>query len=173
MLSDLELKNNLAYHQRVYSDCNYDPRITQLSSKSSILEVCGWVEQAMDLFVRDTANRCNLSPKYISLVDRKYIDKTYGFEYRRHFAKMLIAVVGYRVLEKAESYAGNDLIEMEATLADLSKLRNHYAHTHFDINNPIPQGYSSVPTPTIMVKHAGIAANGLAALEKSLIELLC
>lgn len=173
MLSDLELQNNLAYHQQVYANCNYDPRITQLSSKSSILEVCGWVEQAMDLLVRDTANRCKLSPKYILLVDKKYIEKTFGFEYRRHFEKMLIAVVGYRVLETAETHAGNDLIKMESVLSDLSKLRNHYAHTHFDVNNPAPQGYSSIPTPTIMINHAEIAARGLLALESSLIKLHC
>ncbi len=173
MLSDLELQNNLAYHQQVYANCNYDPRITQLSSKSSILEVCGWVEQAMDLLVRDTANRCKLSPKYISLVDKKYIEKTYGFEYRKHFEKMLIAVVGYRILEQAETRAGNDLIKMESILSDLSKLRNHYAHTHFDINSPNPQGYISIPTPTVMINHAKIAANGLTALEVSLIHLQC
>ena len=173
MLSDFELQSNLAYHQQVYVNCNYDPRITQLSSKSSILEVCGWVEQAMDLLVRETANRCNLSQKYILLVDKKYIEKTFGFEYRKHFEKMLIAVVGYRILENAETHAGNDLIKMESVLSDLSKLRNHYAHTHFDVNNPTPQGYSSIPTPTIMINHAGIAAKGLLALENSLIKLHC
>jgi hypothetical protein len=173
MLSDLELQSNLAYHQQVYAGCNYDLRITQLSSKSSILEVCGWVEQAMDLLVRDAVNRCKLSPKYSSHVDKKYIEKTFGFEYRKHFEKMLIAVVGYRILEKAEVLAGNDLIKMESILTDLSKLRNHYAHTHFDINDPNPQGYSSIPTPTIMVSHAKIAASGLLALEASLIQLSC
>lgn len=173
MLSVLELQNNLAYHKHVYANCNYDPRITQLSSKSSILEVCGWVEQAMDLMVRDTANRCNLSPRYITQVEEKYIEKTFGFEYRKHFEKMLIAVVGYRVLENAETLAGNDLIKMESTLSVLSKLRNHYAHTHFDISNPNPQGYSGIPTPTVMINHANIAVNGLTALENSLIQLSC
>ena len=86
---------------------------------------------------------------------------------------MLIAVVGYRVLENAENHSGNDLIKMEAVLSDLSKLRNHYAHTYFDINNPTPQGYSSIPTPTIMINHAAIAAKGLLALETSLINLNC
>lgn len=173
MLSDAELQISLAYYEGVYAAAPHDMRTMLLSSKAAILEVCGWVEQAMDVIVFEAAQRCALSTPRLNHITTKYIKPTYGFSYRNHFEKMIVSVVGYRVLDRAEANAGAPIFAMESTLDYLAKLRNHYAHTHFDISNPYPTGHSTIPTPTVMKNHAITAVTGLNALESELIANGC
>ena len=173
MLSAVELIENLDYYDAVYSNASGNIRPMLLASKASILEVCGWVEQAMDGLVADTGVRCALSQIRNDQVKRKYIEKTYGFVYEQHFERMLISVVGYRILEKVEATAGQALSTMTGTLSSLSPLRNHYAHTHFDSNSPYPKNMTGIPAPTLMRQYANDASAGLSAIENALIALGC
>ena len=173
MLSDLELMANLDYYEGTYKSPTYDLRTMLLSSKASILEVCGWVEQAMDLFVMDTARRCGLSPARQEWISQKYVRPTSGFSYQGHFEKMIVSVVGYRVLEEAESKAGGVIPIMEGTLSDLTKLRNHYAHTHFNSIDPYPKNMTGIPAPTLLKSHAKTVVVGLKELETQMIHLNC
>lgn len=173
MLSDTELMANLVYHEQTYNAANGDLRTMLLSSKASILEVCGWVEQAMDLIVSDAANRCALSAARIKLIDQAYIRKTNGFSYQGHFEKMMVSVIGYRTLEAAETQAGNAIQAMDGALTYLTPLRNYYAHTHFNISNPFPKDMTGIPGPTATRGYAQTAIAGLSALEQALIHLGC
>lgn len=168
MLSTQELLANLTYHESVYNNSGADLRMALLSSKSSILEVCGWVEQAMDQIVIDCSTRCKLSPTRHESVKKKYIEKTYGFHYENHFEKMLIAVVGYKRLEAIENVV--PVNNLQSILKNLTKLRNHYAHTHFDLGNPFPATLTSIPTPSIMKNDAQSAATSLMQIENALIN---
>lgn len=173
MLSDSELLANLAHYEKIYNSSTLDLRITLLCSKASILEVCGWVEQAMDLIVTEAAARCSLSNQRIKWIQERYIKNTHGFTYQNHFEKMITSVVGYVVLEKAEKNAGTAFIAMTAALTTLTPLRNHYAHTHFDSNCPFPDGLGSIPAPSAMKNHAQNTFEGLRALEDQLKLLNC
>ena len=173
MLSDGELKFNLQYFENIYNSSPRDLRIMLLASKASILEVCGWVEQAMDCLVMDTARRCALSQNRLDWITTSYINNTYGFGYKKHFEKMSTAVVGYRILEQAEANAGGVISMMNGTLTTLSPLRNHYAHTHFEVTNPFPKNMVAIPAPTLMRDHAQKAFDGLVSLETELIALGC
>ena len=173
MLSDSELTANLAYYEMMYNASSHDLRTMLLCSKASILEVCGWVEQAMDLLVIEAANRCSLSPGRIKWIDEKYIQSTHGFSYQKHFEKMIVSVVGYRVLEDAETKAGGVFPVMNGSLTYLTTLRNYYAHTHFNLANPFPKNMTSIPAPTAMKQHAQNAICGLTALEQQLIISGC
>jgi hypothetical protein len=173
MLSDAALKVNLQYYEGIYNAAPHDLRVMLLASKASILEVCGWVEQAMDHLVFEAANRCSLSRKRIDWLKESYINKTYGFTYQNHFEKMIVAVVGYRILEQAEVNAGGVVPTMNGSLSQLTPLRNHYAHTHFDLANPFPKNMSAIPAPTTMSSHAQKAVDGLTELENQLIALGC
>lgn len=173
MLSDIELRANLDHYEFVYNAPSSNTRISLLCSKASILEVCGWVEQAMDLLVIEAANRCKLSSDRIKWIDEKYIKNTNGFSYQKHFEKMIVSVVGYRVLEDAERKTGSVFAVMNGSLSSLTPLRNHYAHTHFDLLNPYPKNMTSIPAPTAMRQHAQNAIAGLTALEQQLVFLGC
>ena len=173
MLSDSELLANLAYHEQIYNNASGDLRVMLLSSKASILEVCGWLEQAMDMIVSDAAKRCALSAARIKLIDKDYIRKTNGFSYQGHFEKMLVSVIGYRMLEAAENHAGTAIPAMDGALTYLTPMRNYYAHTHFNIASPFPRDMTSIPGPTATKGYAQTAIVGLAALELALIALKC
>lgn len=150
---------------------NADTRQKLIFSKIAILDVCGWVEEAMDQLVLDAAIRACLSNKRLTTIKERYIKNTYGFQYSKHFEKMMIAVVGYRILEKIEASKAAEINTLDGTLSQLTPLRNHYAHTHFNLNAPYPPGFSSIPTPSVMKTHAISAIQGLSAIEAELIAL--
>jgi hypothetical protein len=173
MLNDSELMATLNFHEQTYSSSNGDLRVMLLCSKASILEVCGWIEQAMDLVVAESAKRCTLTPTRIAHVETNYIGKTSGFSYQLHFERMMVAVVGYRILEQAETQAGAAISAMQGALTYLTKLRNYYAHTHFHMDNPYPKNMTGIPAPTATRGYAQTAVAGLTALEQGLTNLGC
>jgi hypothetical protein len=173
MLDDVELMETLNYHEITYTTSTNNLRIALLCSKAAILEVCGWIEQAMDLIVQESANRSSLSIARIKSIDENYIRKTYGFSYKGHFEKMMVSVVGYRILETAESQAGIAIPAMEGALTYLTTLRNYYAHTHFNSVNPFPKNMTSIPSPATTRTYARTAIDGLIALEKELVRAGC
>lgn len=178
MYSNFELTANLAYYEARYYDATYnsssqDLRTMLLCSKASILEVCGWVEEAMDLLVRDAAQRCELSAARLKWIDKEYVRPTYGFSYQKHFEKMIVSVVGYRILETAERNVCSELPAMNGSLTFLTPLRNYYAHTHLNLTNPFPKDMTSIPAPTAMTQHANNVVAGLSALENQLMVLGC
>ena len=170
MLAAIQLFRNLNLHQKAFSEAAGDSRKELLSSKAAILDVCGWVEEAMDNLVLQTALRTALTPARITTVDEQYIKRTNGFHYSKHFEKMLISIVGYKVLEKIETTKAAEIAVLQGMLSQLTKLRNHYAHTHLNLNEPYPDGLSTIPTPSIMKDRALTALKGLTAIENELIR---
>lgn len=64
-------------------------------------------------------------------VENQVVKRTYGFNYDRHFRKMLIALVGIVKVEKIERKVdGPKSDQMKATLDSLVTVRNAEAHTH-------------------------------------------
>ncbi len=173
MLSDLQVKDNLTYYIAQYNLSFTNQRAMILYSKASILEVCGWTEEAMDMLVLDSATRCGLSNARISDIEKKYIQNTHGFTYKKHFEKMIVSVLGYQVLQVAEDKCVSYLPSMHASLNELSPLRGYYAHTHLDMNSPYPGTRTNIPTPTIMQSHLINIQLGLTELETELKNLNC
>ena len=170
MLPINQLLFTLEHHNIQYRLPAPTNRIALLASKASILEVCGWVEQAIDVLVKDCAIRCSLTPLRLSSVD-SYVKRTSGFHYTNHFERMLIAVIGFKCLEQVENSMLLEIVKLKALFNDLSLLRNHYAHTHFDEHTPYPDGRTTVPNPSTMIASALIANSGLSAFELELIRL--
>ena len=85
---------------------------------------------------------------------------------------MLSGVVGFKVLEQAEKQIGaTTLAPFTAAISSLVPLRNHYAHTHFDMAQPYPQSVTSIPAPSALVPFVTQAETALLALENSLLGL--
>jgi hypothetical protein len=100
-------------------------------AKLAIIELCGWIEEAMD----EVMNRC--SRRHLGVQDnldycaKKIVETTYGFEYERHFRFMLIRLVGIVGVEKIESQVNSAKhIVLKSTLKTLVIKRNTAAHTH-------------------------------------------
>lgn len=173
MLSTAELLQNINVYQ-VHFNTAQNLRELLLPSKAALLDVCGWLEEAMDKLVIDCAGRCNLSGARLQSIQQEYIKRTHGFEYERHFEKMLTAVVGFKVLEQAEAQIGpTTLTPFTSALSSLVPLRNHYAHTHLDTANPYPRNITSIPAPSALVPFVNQADAALQALENALLGLNC
>ncbi len=173
MLSTAELINNINVYQRQYSAAQ-DLREMLLPSKAALLEVCGWLEQAMDSLVLDCAIRCQLSETRQRSIQNNYVNKTYGFDYQRHFEKMLAAVVGFKVLEQAERQIdANILTPFISAITSLVPLRNHYAHTHLDATQPYPRNIIAIPSPSSLIQYVTQAESALLSLERTLQDLNC
>jgi len=173
MLSTVELLQNISVYQG-YFNAAQNLRELLLPSKAALLDVCGWLEEAMDRLVIDCANRCNLSSSRLQSIKRDYVRRTSGFDYERHFEKMLTAVVGFKVLEQAESQIGaTTLTPFTSAISSLVPLRNHYAHTHLDTAQPYPQNITSIPSPSALVPFVNQAEAALKSLESALLNLHC
>ena len=173
MLSSVELHQNINVYQKHYNSAQ-NLRELLLSSKAALLDVCGWLEEAMDQVVIDCARRCNLSIVRLKSVESYYVKRTNGFDYERHFEKMLTAVVGFKVLEQAETQIGvTTLTPFTSALSSLVPLRNHYAHTHLDTAQPYPQNVTSIPAPSSLVPFVVQAEVALQSMENALLCLNC
>jgi hypothetical protein len=173
MLSTAELLQNINVYQGHFNAAQ-SLREALLPSKAALLDVCGWLEESMDRVVIDCANRCHLSTTRLQSIQRDYVKRTYGFEYERHFEKMLTAVVGFKVLEQAEVQIGaTTLTPFTSAISSLVPLRNHYAHTHLDTAHPYPQNITSIPSPSALVPFVNQAESALKSLESALITLNC
>jgi hypothetical protein len=107
-------------------------------SKLAILELCGWIEESMDDIIMRCADRNIKETKNIDHVKSQIVAPTYGFEYHRHFRRMLIQLIGLVNVERIERTV--DPIKrdrLKSTLSSLKKVRDPEAHTHIKGVTPV------------------------------------
>ncbi|MCJ7568743.1 MAG: hypothetical protein MUO58_14505 [Anaerolineales bacterium] len=99
-------------------------------SKLAILELCGWTEVSMDDVAKRTAKRfCQKaqSHKYIEEI----ITWNFGFQYEKHFRKMLIPIIGLRGIEHMENKINQSHFQrMCGALSTLKPYRDVQAHEY-------------------------------------------
>jgi hypothetical protein len=100
-------------------------------AKLAILEICGWVEMSMDdIILRHCARHLN-DESNNKFIEKQVVNRTYGFDYDRHFRAMLIRLVGMVATEKIEMgiSAATDA-HFKAELTSLKAVRDQLAHTY-------------------------------------------
>lgn len=137
-----------------------------LYSKLAIIEFCGWIEMSMDDIVKRCATR-NLSlPKNRKAVQNDIIDKTYGFEYERHFRKMLTHVVGLKNVEQIERRSDPmKLQRLKSALGALKQSRDSLAHTY------LKDTAITLDAPSVTKARFTDVYDGLVELERVLATL--
>jgi hypothetical protein len=106
---------------------------TALYSKMAILEVCGWIETAMDIIATKAMAKHLHEIKNQEAI-KTIIRNTYGFDYNGNFRKMIIKIIGYSGIEKIESKL--DKTKFSNLLSELKVLkesRDAHAHTYLII----------------------------------------
>jgi len=100
-------------------------------SKLAVIELCGWIEESMDDIVLRSAKRSiKLNANY-KFAQNKIVRPNYGFDYDRHFRKMLMSLVGLICVESIErSVDSAKLSRLQSTLGALKGIRDSEAHTH-------------------------------------------
>lgn len=123
-----------------------DPNKAVYFSKLAIIEYCGWLEETMDAIIAGYAKGKVKTNPFIDSLKSK-IEKTSGFQYKRHFRPLLVHVVGIIRCERIQNTldSNGDLTTLESELDNYVEHRNKAAHTH--INKVLPR-YPS-PSATI------------------------
>ena len=154
-----QLESNLKRLEQLYSN-NASNAEAMLFSKTAVLELCGWIEEAMDDIVLALARRCLQS---LSAVERR-VKGTHGFEYERYFTPMLIEVIGRINLERLETRLNPlQLDTLKSGSKTLAKVRNREAHTH------LGNVTRTLDAPSVVIRQFESMYDGLQGLEQELI----
>jgi hypothetical protein len=128
-ISKGKILNTLEDLESLYQNTT-QPNLQIYYSKLALLELCGWLEQAIDDVVLQCAKRClknNQNMKYI----KEQIKKNSAFDYENNFRDLLIKVIGLMNFEKLErNVKPISLVTFSSTLSSLKSSRNSHAHTH-------------------------------------------
>lgn len=136
-------------------------------SKLAVLELCGWIEEIMDGIISMCSKRF-LKTQHSKDLISDVIKRNYGFDYDKHFMKMLTSVIGLVYIEKL-----NKIIDiskrdiLKSSLGTLNKIRNSEAHTHL-------KGVTrSIHAPSVTLDLFKKVFDGLKNIEENLKKLKC
>lgn len=130
MISQSYIKSNLKRMNHKFNKADSNKEAL-FFAKMAIIELCGWIEEAMDDIVLGCSNRNLKEHKHRDFIQKEVIDRTYGFHYTKNFQKMLITLIGMIMYEKLEKSLDKIKFEkMKAELSSLTPTRNAEAHTH-------------------------------------------
>ncbi len=102
-----------------------------LYSKTAILELCGWIEESMDVIVITCANRKIKDKAMRAYIKKRVVEKNYGFEYKNNFRYMLCQVIGLASIEKLERKVDPRKFQILCSVLGTLKIsRDVEAHTH-------------------------------------------
>ena len=102
-------------------------------SKLAIIELCGWLEFTVDSIAEYYANKKLRTIPYRDIFS-SIKQNTFGFDYKKHFRKMLYQTIGLPVMEKIERKINNGglITILDTELDNLKILRDDAAHTYID-----------------------------------------
>lgn len=120
----------------------------------------------MDNLVQKCANRVLKQQNNKDYIAKSIIKPTYGFEYEKHFKKMLISVVGLMTIEKVEAKVDPvKYARLKSALGNLKIARDKEAHTHL-------KGVTrTVDSPSVTLSNFIHVYEGLKDFEDNLKEL--
>ncbi|TDK65997.1 hypothetical protein [Sapientia aquatica] len=157
------IKRNAAALEKQYNKSTKQ-LMTILYAKLVVIEVAGWVEMSMDELIK-RAGKTIKEPLNIKHLDSQIIQRTYGFEYDKHFRSMLMRVIGLVSVEELEGRlnAGTHA-KMLAAINLLKSARDSLAHTY--VENP-----SSGPgfaAPSVAMSYLNDIYAGLKDIETNM-----
>jgi len=130
MIVKKHILTNLNALNRSYKKAS-SQRESYFCSKLAILELCGWIEKSMDDVVLRCAYRHLKNHANVNFISDEIVKRTYGFDYERHFRRMLIHLLGLINVEKVKKRVDQKKqAQLKVTLAALTTVRNSQAHTH-------------------------------------------
>lgn len=162
MIAKSYIENNLKQLNRLYNDADTQKKELYYS-KLAMLELCGWIEESMDDIAIKCANRILNERQNKTFVRDKVVKPIYGFEYKNHFRKMLMQVIGLVNIEKLERKVDPvKYARLISTLGTLKASRNGEAHTH------IKGVARTIDAPSVTLHRFYLVYEGLKNFESEL-----
>ena len=167
MIVRKHIENNLKQLNKLYLETT-DYKKKLYYSKLAMLELCGWIEESMDNIIQMCANRLLKLPATKTHVQKQVIDRNYGFEYKKHFIKMLSSVIGFMNIERLEKKLDTSKnARLLSALGTLKTIRHAQAHTHL-------KGVTRhVDSPSITLNLFSQVFDGLKDIEVKLKIIKC
>lgn len=123
------IANTLATLDAWYGEPTAGPDRPKLLSKLALLELCGWLETEQDRILFAINGAC-LNDR--TWVGREVVEKTFGFDYSKHFRPMMVRVLGEHLMRKLESQVDQkhpgDIDQIKSSTGDLWIKRCNFAH---------------------------------------------
>lgn len=143
---------------------SHKPINSLLYAKLAIIEVGGWVEISMDDLISRAGARLMVAANKKHL-EKKIIERTWGFDYHSNFRSMLIQVVGIICVEKIEKSVNAGIFaKMQAALTLLKTARHDVAHTY--IKNATFG--APIPAPSVVLSYFADIYAGLKDIEATM-----
>jgi hypothetical protein len=130
MVVKRHILHNLYLLERSFNNTT-NPTQSLFYSKLAILELCGWIEKSMDDIILRIANLHLRQTSNHEVVEKNIILRTFGFEYKKHFRRMMSQLIGIIFVEKLEKELDQVKFQIfQSTLDTLKEIRNKESHTH-------------------------------------------
>ena len=163
------VSTTLAQLEVWYNEPTAGPERPKLLSKLALLELCGWLETEQDRLILKINDVCL---KDVSWTRRELVDKTFGFDYNRHFRPMLAQVLGEHLTRKLEriieSKFPGDIDQLRSSTGDLWVKRCSFAHEDMVTNVQKQQRFDA---PSWSQNRYRILRKILSRLESEALEI--
>ena len=138
-VSSKTIRRNLKLIQRLYdaamNSSGADSSLeAALYSKLAIIELSGWVEETIDLILKDYLIRTVNDFALRNTIEQEIIQRVYGFKYKDYYRPLMERILGanrfqYIIshLERTDSRNSR----LQSILSELSSRRDRAAHTYF------------------------------------------
>jgi hypothetical protein len=163
MLTDQDVRNNLHSLDQQFQNAGSSSEL-QFCAKLALIELCGWIEEAMDEIVLRCSSRSLQDPDNVSYCEKTIVQKNFGFDYGANFRRMLIQLIGLVGVEKIESAADpNKLALLSTELGNLKQIRNQVAHTYTRANVQV-----TLSAPSSLLPRLTNVFDGLSELDREI-----
>lgn len=92
MIDKVPIETTLTELQNLYNSSTTNTQHQAYYSKMALMELCGWLEQTMDSMILSYVTPKLTIPTNISQLS-DIIKFTHGFQYEKHFRKMLVQFI--------------------------------------------------------------------------------
>ncbi len=161
MLTDQDIRATLSLLDQQFNN-SANVTDTAFCSKLALIELCGWIEEAMDEIVSKCSSRCLQDSRNIKYCNSIVVRRNAGFDYENNFRKMLIQLLGLVGVEKIE--AGVDqakLVRLNAALSILKGSRDGAAHTYLKAGTA-----ATLAAPSLLIAQFSPVYDGLLDLDQ-------
>ena len=142
------------------------PPLDSFYSKLALLEVCGWIEEAMDEIWLNCLRYKIKNTNHQDLIEKSIKDNS-AFDYEKNFKKILLLIIGLMNIEKLEKKVdAHKFQQLKSELGNLKKSRNSAAHTHFQVGIT-----PSFDAPSTTLRRFQRVYDGLVDIEAVLLQM--
>lgn len=131
MIAKSHITSTLNELDKLYNSASSQKK-TIYFSKLAVIELCGWIEETLDVILIRHGNRNLKKIENKKFCEKQIVKRNYGFQYDENIRIMLIKLIGLIQVEKLEHELEKtaQITSLKSTLTTLKKERNEAAHTH-------------------------------------------